>query len=181
VRNPPTQTPKEEVFMVRKLSLLVGLIFLVSLTAHAQDAGDKVELFGGYSYLRTDSPSTNLNGWELSGQYKFAPFLGAVADFDGHYGSPFGPSTSFHTFLFGPQISFPARVSPFAHVLFGGAHVESGPFSDTSFAMGIGAGIDARLAGPIHWRVIQGDYLPTWFGNTREGNLRLSTGIVLHF
>jgi hypothetical protein len=167
--------------MVRKLSFLVGLVLLVSLTAHAQDAGDKVELFGGYSYMRTDSPSTNLNGWELSGQYKFAPFLGAVADFDGHYGSPFGPSTSFHTFLFGPQISFPARVSPFAHVLFGGAHVDSGPFSDTSFAMGIGAGIDTQLAGPIHWRIIQGDYLPTWFGNTREDNLRLSTGIVVHF
>jgi hypothetical protein len=167
--------------MVRKLSLLVGLVFLLTLSAHAQALGDKVELFGGYSYMRTDSPGANLNGWELSGQYKFAPFFGAVADFDGHYGSPFGPSASFHTFLFGPQVSFPARVSPFAHVLFGGAHVSQAGFSDTSFAMAFGAGIDAQIAGPFHWRIIQGDYLPTWFGNTRENNARLSTGIVIHF
>jgi hypothetical protein len=167
--------------MVRKLTLLVGLVFAVSLTAHAQDASDKVELFGGYSYLRTDSPGTNLNGWELSGQYKFAPFLGAVADVDGHYGSPFGPTTSVHTYLFGPQVSFPARVSPFAHILFGGAHVNSGGFTDNSFAMAFGGGIDTQLAGPISWRVIEGDYLPTWFGNTREDNVRLSTGIVIHF
>ena len=167
--------------MVRRLSLLLGLIFVVSLTAHAQDASDKVELFGGYTYMRTDSPGANLNGWELSGQYKFANFLGAVADFDGHYGSPFGPSTSLHTFLFGPQISFPARVSPFAHILLGGAHVSSGGFGDTAFAMGIGAGIDARIAGPLNWRIIQGDYLPTWFGNSRQNNVRLSTGIVFHF
>jgi hypothetical protein len=167
--------------MVRRLSLLLGLVFVVSLTAHAQDASDKVELFGGYTYMRTDSPGANLNGWELSGQYKFADFLGAVADFDGHYGSPFGPSTSLHTFLFGPQISFPARVSPFAHWEIGGAHISTAGFSDTSFAMAIGGGIDARIAGPLHWRIIQGDYLPTWFGGGREDNVRLSTGIVIHF
>jgi hypothetical protein len=167
--------------MVRKFSLLAGLVFVVSLSASAQDLGDKVELFGGYSYLRTDSPGANLNGWELSGQYKLAPFFGAAADFDGHYGSPFGPSASFHTFLFGPQVSFPARVSPFGHILFGGAHVSQAGFSDTSFAMAIGGGIDARIAGPIYWRVFQGDYLPTWFGSTRENNARISTGIVIHF
>src|SRR5580704_8811366 len=125
---------KEEVFMVRRLALLLGLVFAVSFAAQAQDAGDKVELFGGYSYLRTDSPGANLNGWELAGQYKFANFLGAVADFDGHYGSPFGPSVSSHAFLFGPQISFPARVSPFAHILLGGDHLSSGGFGQTSFA-----------------------------------------------
>jgi len=167
--------------MVRRLSFLAGLVLLVSLTTHAQGLGDKVELFGGYSYMRTDNPSVNLNGWEISGQYKFAPFLGAVADFDGHYGSPFGPTTSFNTFLFGPQVSFPARVSPFAHLLVGAAHMSTGGFSDSSFAMGIGAGIDAQIAGPFHWRIVQGDYLPTRIGNTREDNARLSTGIVIHF
>jgi hypothetical protein len=167
--------------MVRRLSLVFGLVLLTSLSAHAQGPSDKVELFGGYSYMRTDLPSTNLNGWELAGQYKLTDWLGGVGDFDGHYGSPFGPTTSFNTFLFGPQISFPARVSPFAHVLLGGAHVSTGGFSDTAFAVAIGAGIDTRLAGPFHWRVFQADYLPTWFGNAREDNARISTGIVIHF
>ena len=163
--------------MFRKLSLLCGLIFLISLTAHAQDS-DKVELYGGYSYMRFDSsPITNMNGWLLSGEYKPTSWLGAVAEFGGDYGS----GASVHTFLFGPQISLNSRVSPFAHVLFGGAHVSQAGFSDTSFAMAIGAGIDTRIAGPLYWRVIQGDYLPTWFGNTRENNARLSTGIVIHF
>jgi hypothetical protein len=167
--------------MLRKLSLLVGLVLLTSLVASAQDFSDKAELFGGYSYMRTDSPSFNLNGWELSGQYKVTDWLGGVADFDGHYGSPNGFSSSLHTFLFGPQVSWPARVSPFAHVLFGGAHITSGGFSDTAFAMGIGGGIDTRLVHGVYWRVIQGDYLPTFFGGAREDNVRLSTGIVFRF
>jgi hypothetical protein len=167
--------------MLRKLSLLVGLASLTSLAAHAQGLGDKVELFGGYSYMRTASPSFNLNGWELAGQYKVTDWLGGVGDFDGHYGSPNGFSTSLHTFLFGPEVSWPARVSPFAHVLFGGAHVSSGSFSDTSFAMAVGGGIDTRLIHGIYWRIFQGDYLPTFFGNSRENNARLSTGIVVRF
>jgi hypothetical protein len=69
--------------MLRRIALLAGLIFVVSLTTQAQDTY-KVEVFGGYSYLRFDnSPSFNQNGWEVSGQYKFAPWLGALADFFG--------------------------------------------------------------------------------------------------
>jgi hypothetical protein len=164
--------------MLRKLSLLVGLIFLVSVSAHAQGLGDKLEVFGGYSYMHVDSaPSFSTNGWELSGNYKFADWLGGVADFDGHYGS----GASVHTYLFGPQVSWPARVSPFAHLLIGGAHVSSGPFSDSSFSMALGGGIDTELVPHIYWRVIQGDYLLTHFSGRRQDNARLSTGIVIHF
>lgn len=167
--------------MVRKLSLLAGLILLASFSAQAQGLGDKVEIFGGYSYMRTDKPSLNLNGWELAGEYKVTDWLGGVADFDGHYGSPGGTGASLHTFLFGPQVSFPARVSPFAHVLFGGARASSGGFSSTAFATAVGAGIDTRLMTGIYWRIIEGDYLPTHFGGTRQDNTRLSTGIVIRF
>src|SRR5271169_2743275 len=167
--------------MARRLLYVLGLVLLMSVSAHAQSPSDKVELFGGYSYMRTNSPSTNLNGWELAGQYKVTDWLGGVADFDGHYGSPGGFSTGLHTFLFGPQVSWPARVSPFAHVLFGGAHVSAGGFSDSTFATAIGGGIDTKLAPAIYWRLIQFDYLPTHFGGAREDNVRVSTGIVFHF
>lgn len=167
--------------MIRRLSFLLALGLLMSLSAHAQGLGDKIELFGGYSYMRTDSPSTNLNGWEIAGQYKVTGWLGGVADFDGHYGSPGGFSSSVNTFLFGPQVSWPARVSPFAHVLFGGAHVGSGGFSDTSFAMAVGGGIDARVVHGIYWRIFQADYLPTFFSGARQDNARISTGIVFRF
>jgi hypothetical protein len=165
--------------MRRRQSFLLGLLFLLSFSTKAQD---QVEVFGGYSYMRTDnSPSANRNGWEFSGQYKFADWLGAVADFDGHYGSPVGVSSSVHTFLFGPQVSWPSRVSPFAHVLLGGAHVSAGGFTDASFSAAIGGGIDARLVHGIYWRVFQGDYLMTRFSGNRQDNARLSTGIVLRF
>jgi len=71
--------------MLRKLLPVLGLLLLASLSAQAQD---KVEVFGGYSYMYLhNSPSANLNGWEIAGQYKFTDWLGGVADFDGHYGS----------------------------------------------------------------------------------------------
>lgn len=165
--------------MVRKLAFLAALLLLVSVSARAQD---KAEIFGGYSYQRVDnSPSFNLNGWELSGQYKFARWLGGVVDLDGHYGSPRGISTSTHQYLFGPQVSWPARVSPFAHVLIGAAHVKVGGLGDTSFSTAIGGGIDARLVHGLYWRVIQGDYIHTQFFGSGQNNARVSTGIVLRF
>jgi hypothetical protein len=168
--------------MLRKLSLLLGLFFLISLSAHAQGISDKVELFGGYSYMRFDSaPQVNLNGWELSGQYKFTNWLGGVADLSGDYGSHAGVNASVHTFLFGPQISWPSRVSPFAHVLIGGAHFSAGGVTDTSFSSAIGGGIDTKIAHGVSWRIIQGDYLLTRFLGSTQNNARISTGIVFRF
>lgn len=166
--------------MFRKLLPLLGLLFLVSSSARAQD---KVELFGGYSYMHFhDSPSANLNGWEIAGQYKFTDWLGGVADFDGHYGSSNGLSTSTYTYLFGPQISLPSRVSPFARLLIGGGHVSQGGVGSSSFSMVIGGGIDVGLFhDQFYWRAIQTDYLMTQFGGRAQNNFRASTGIVIRF
>src|SRR5438034_7641474 len=90
--------------MLRKTLLLLGLCALSSVSVQAQD---KVELFGGFSYMH--SHSSNLTGWEISGQYKLRDWLGGVADVDGHYGSVNGVGTSTYTYLFGPQISLPSR------------------------------------------------------------------------
>jgi hypothetical protein len=165
--------------MARKLGLLFGVLFIASIPAMAQE---KVEVFGGYSYVRfSTSPGSNLNGWEISGQYKFTDWLGGVADLDGHYGSPGGVGSSVYTYLFGPQVSFSARVSPFAHLLLGGAHYGAGGFGTSSFSMAIGAGIDTELVRGIRWRIIQGDYLLTEFGSRAQNNARFSTGIVFRF
>lgn len=164
--------------MLRRIALLAGLFCLASFAARAQGLGDKVELFGGYSYMHVDnSPSFSTNGWELAGNYKFTDWLGGVADFDGHYGS----GDSIHTFLFGPQVSWPARVSPFAHVLLGGGHVDAGPFSDSSFSLALGGGIDTEVVPHFYWRVFEADYLQTNFFGVRQDNARISTGIVIHF
>jgi hypothetical protein len=167
--------------MLRKILLVFALCMVAALSAHAQD-DEKAEVFGGYSYMRfRSSPNVNLNGWEASAQYKFRDWIGGVADFDGHYGSIRGIGTSTHTFLFGPQISLPARISPFGHMLLGGAHNSTGGFGSSSFSLAIGGGIDATLTDKFRWRVIQADYLLTQFGGGSQNNARISTGIIFRF
>jgi hypothetical protein len=168
--------------MVRMLVLLVGLILVVSASARAQGLGDKIEVFGGYSYVRfKTSPGVNLNGWEVAGQYKITPWLGAVADLDGQYGRVGGSSSQVYTYLFGPQVSWPSRLSPFVHVLGGGARFSGGQYTSKSFSFDIGAGVDTRIRKRLFWRIIQIDYLPTHLGGRTQDSDRLSTGIVIRF
>jgi hypothetical protein len=127
--------------------------------------------------MHVDNPSFSTNGWELGGNYKFTDWLGGVADIDGHYGS----GASINTFLFGPQVNWPSRVSPFAHVLFGGARLGGGGASTTSFSLAFGGGIDAEIVPHFYWRIFQADYLQTNFLGARQDNARLTTGIVFHF
>ncbi len=133
----------------------------------------------------------NTHGWEFSGAFKPIGWLGAVADFSEHYGSTHGSSLHLNTYLFGPQVSLPARVSPFAHVLFGAAHESlsnpglpagtPGIGTDTAFATAVGAGIDVK---PFHFvsiRLFQIDYLLTRFGGNTQNQPRASAGLVLRF
>jgi hypothetical protein len=208
--------------LLLRLKLLV-LFAAVLCNATSSKAQDKVEIFGGYSYFRAairegqltcpvclpplllthPTPNANLNGWEFSGQYKLLPFVGAVADFNGTYGTLNGAGTREHTFLFGPQVSLPASVSPFAHALFGLAKESQDAIpgvppglcpatnptcavrfslgSDTSFATAIGAGFDIKLAPFVKVRLIQVDYLRTQLHGATQNQPRASAGIVFHF
>jgi len=201
---------------MKRYSLLALLILFAAPFVAAQD---KVEIFGGYSYLHASiqvgqSPCgvcgltgppvaqhTNLNGWEFSGQYKFLPFLGVVADFNGNYGTLDNEGARVHTFLFGPQVSLPARVSPFAHALFGVAKESQDPIPlppacpvgipacgtfyslgpDRSVATALGAGIDVKLVPFIKLRLVQIDYLRTQLHGVTQNQPRVSAGVVFHF
>lgn len=171
---------------MRMMRLPVAFFFLCSLSTHAQvsDPGP-FQGFGGYSYTNFDnSPTTtratSFNGFDAAGRYKVRDWLGGVADFGGSAGN-LSIAPSIVTYLFGPEVSFPARVSPFAHVLVGAAHLGVGSGSDTAFATAVGGGIDVRIARGIYWRVIQGNYLPTRFNGGTQNNVRVSTGLVVRF
>jgi opacity protein-like surface antigen len=125
---------------------LVLILLFAALSARAQET-PKVEVFGGYSYLRGDlgDISVNSHGWNGSVTYNFDSILGIKADFSGHAGNktfttqipapipivgdPF-VTTSFDlrprdfTFLFGPQVTYRKKktVIPFGHVLLGGVN-----------------------------------------------------------
>jgi hypothetical protein len=158
-------------------------------------------VFIGYSYSRADSvpgSTVGLNGWEGSLEGKFLPWIGVVADFGAGYGKndspipaitcpttgcPFIPSSNVrrYTYLIGPRVSVPIRkFTPFAHFLFGAAHINDGGSTDTSFATAVGGGIDYRLIHGIAWR-LQGDEIHTRFFGDGQDHFRFSTGIDFRF
>jgi hypothetical protein len=180
-------------------------VMIVSVCVATVRAQDNIVLFGGYSYLRppvtaevgvSSSTTTNnqsMNGWELSGAYRLLPFLGLRADFSGNYGTAISSGTSSASqelFLFGPEVSFPARVSPFAHVLVGGTHqsVGAGSYgtfpvlatSSTGFATAIGGGIDIKVIPHVWVRPIQIDYVITRLNGATQNVPRVSAGLVIH-
>jgi len=89
--------------MMRKLIFVGVLVLAMSSLALAQDF-PKFEIFGGYSYLRSDLNSNdayvfdnysgagqfggagNLSGFETSLTYNLNPWLGIKADFSSHFG-----------------------------------------------------------------------------------------------
>ena len=181
---------------MRKLAALLLGILLGAGMAQAQ-IPTSGNIFVGYSFSRTDalpgsSPVANLNGWEASLEGKFLPWIGIVGDFGAGYGSGsagivcthdcfFSTSVRRYTYLFGPRVSVPiGRFTPFAHALFGAAHINNGGITDTSFATAIGGGIDYRLIHGLAWRV-QGDEMHTNLFSTGENHFRFSTGIDIRF
>jgi hypothetical protein len=147
--------------------------------------------------------TSNLNGG--SGAVAFYPnrWLGAVADFGGYKLSSLKQgsqsvdvSGTVFSYLFGPRVRFAAgKITPFAQVLFGGAHLGniSGSAcgtsctlnsSESSFAMAAEGGVDIKASGHLSVRG-QGGYLMTRFnggsgGSFTQNNARISVGAVIH-
>jgi len=183
----------------RIVVIALSIAFLTTAAAAQIPRGN---VFFGYSYLRTDLISgthNNLNGWNGSLEGKFLPWIGIVADLSGHYGSAEIPSAcppsgnpcslsadaKLHSFIFGPRVSVSVgKITPFAHALFGASHITGSvsgfSTSDTSFASAYGGGLDYHLLPLVNWR-FQADLLHTRFFSDTQNNVRLSTGIVLHF
>src|SRR5947207_1245557 len=99
---------------MRKLLFVASLLLLLPLAALAQDK-PKVEVFGGYSYLRSDddffSDHLDLHGWNVSATGNLNKWFGVKADFSGHYTSvTISPGVkadvSGHLFLVGPQFAY---------------------------------------------------------------------------
>lgn len=94
-------------------------------------------------------------------------------------------STSEHNFLLGPRASFSiGKFRPFVHALIGAGHISESASglsnSSTSFADALGGGLDYHLIPPISWR-IQADAMQARFFGSTQNNVRISTGIVIHF
>jgi hypothetical protein len=185
---------------------LVFAALLFAVPSHAQS----LELYGGYSF--THAPVTflqtaalcpfpgcptaantqhlNLNGWEVSVASKVLGPLALAAEYSDTSGTHQGSNTHLKTYLFGPQLRFPGPISPFGHVLVGGAHESVGSSTSpvftaattqNSFAATLGAGLDLKLLPLLSLRPIEIDYLLTHFNSKTQNQPRFSAGVVLRF
>jgi len=146
---------------MKKLSFLASLVVLcLPLAVLAQESAPKVEIFGGYSFLRLNldavpgSADVGVNlgdldthGFNVSLAGNPARHVGIISEFSQYtksetfnvLGSPIasGVNVKFRvlTLLFGPRVTLHrGKVEPFVHALFGGARA-----SAESTALGLSA------------------------------------------
>jgi hypothetical protein len=170
----------DEVVQVRYVAALAILFFTCVPLVRAQDipAGDMAV---SYSFLREGvSNGINANGGTVSGPFTLKPWLGLAGDFSGFHAAPFGGSANTFTYQGGPRfyLRSHSRVTPFAEVLLGGAHVSGNGGSANGFAFGAGGdiGLTKRLA--LRPQV---DYLGIHSSGDTLNSVRASVGIVFRF
>jgi hypothetical protein len=183
-------------------TLMVGLLVLAIMAAgslaRAQEETAKVEVYGGYYFVRFNihadlagvapSATYNANGGGGQVEYNVNRWLGAVGDFAG-YGATNSNGDlvgGAFTYLFGPRVNFRLRkVNPFAQVLLGGIATTAGlgvSGDQNNFAMTAGGGIDVRVSKYVWVRPVQAEYLMTKLPNgidNRENNFRIGAGVVV--
>lgn len=196
---------------LRLLAIVCAAVFSLCVlprAAKAQDEAPKLEVFGGYSFMRANvvvnGLTFNLNGGSGSVAYNVNNWFGVVGDVGGYYqgsvtGNPFNLAVV--SYMFGPRISWRwhnpenAPITPFAQALFGGASGSGTLYTtslgggaaplgaNTGFAFSAGGGVDWNF--PNHKgvaiRVFQAEYFYTGLlngTNNRQNNFRLSSGVI---
>jgi len=140
------------------------------------------------------SEKRSYNGFEAEFNQNVTRHIGIVTSFSGTYansgyldrrsGKTFNARVQRYDLLAGPRYNWrPDGVTPFVHALFGISHVRADfddrTRSDTAFAMAFGGGLDVHAGEHVDVRVVQVDYLPTFFNGSRQDNLRASAGVKI--
>jgi opacity protein-like surface antigen len=183
--------------MKKPLFLASLLALCLPLAASAQEVAPKVEIFGGYSYLRADTVfGINAHGFNTSLTGNITKRVGIVGEFSRFTNSEsvlipgFGSvtvNTTVLTYLFGPRLVLHrGKAEPFVHALFGGARERqavpgsiSAPETDNAFAFALGGGLDVKVNDNFAIRVAQIDYLGDKLRGQTGNNFRYSAGIVI--
>jgi hypothetical protein len=166
-----------------------SMLALCRLSCAAQGV-PRYELFGGYSYWRFDTATvgfsgpTSLDGGKLAAAFNIKPYLGAVAEVSGGWGS----KVRAYDALAGAQALQPVgKKLFFAEFLYGKAkgritvpNEPNGGQSSSGRSFVAAGGMDYGYR--THWsfRVVQIDYLRTNTFGVTQSNFRVSTGVVYH-
>src|SRR5271169_514765 len=176
-----------------KLVLLLGFVFLLGMTAFAQEY-PKFEVPVGFSFVNVHPNQPAITSFNVFGGggafvYNFSHLVGIKADFEGYtQGSGVkltqdgqfvgNVSGNLFTYMFGPQIKkHSGKFQPFGQALFGAAHsnlyaqiydaqngITSASSNNNAFAMQFGGGLDYALTPHIQLRPVEVGYLYTRFG-----------------
>lgn len=173
--------------------------------ATASGMSSRAELALGYTYLHSNAPPGgcgcfNLNGGSADFAWAIKPgSWEVVGDVVGGYASGVsaaGYGLTLTAFTGGVRYLPPMGHSsfhPFGQVLAGLAHASGslvqGPNpgaanASAAFAGNFGGGVDWRVTQRFSIRLVEADYLLTTFDNgtnNHQNNLRISTGVVVHF
>jgi opacity protein-like surface antigen len=141
------------------------------------------------------SQRTGYNGFEAEFNQNVTRNIGIVTSFSGTFknnegyfdnnsGKTYRANVQRYDLLAGPRYNWRTEgVTPFAHALFGISHTRASfddkTRSDTAFAMAFGGGLDVHAGEHLDVRVIQVDYLPTFYNGKRQDNIRASAGIKI--
>ena len=188
--------------------LILLIVSTAQIASAQSNTGEhpKVEFFAGYSQNRIKVQTVDENNLPTIERVRFDGFnaqvtgmfnklFGITGDISGHYRSDtvsgLGGSqkikSQLYNFLVGPEVKArnSSGVTPFGHALFGVAHsrqsvdgAANSTDSETDFAMALGGGFDVAVSDRVALRLFQADYNPTFFGNERQDNIRLSFGVV---
>jgi opacity protein-like surface antigen len=140
----------------------------------------------------------NYNGFYAEFNQNITRHIGIVTSFTGTYdstaylntrnGRVFNSSAQRYDLMIGPRYNWRlSGVTPFVHAMAGISHMRVSfddtlsPMkkADTAFAMAFGGGLDVHAGEHIDIRVIQVDYLPTFYNSDRQDNIRVGAGVKI--
>jgi opacity protein-like surface antigen len=141
---------------------------------------------------------TNYNGFNAEFNQNITRHVGIVTSFTGTFnndgfvntktGRQFDARVQRYDLMIGPRYNWrPSGITPFVHAMAGITHLRANfddtlsprKKADTAFAMAFGGGLDVHAGEHLDVRVIQVDYLPTWFNSERQDNIRVSAGVKI--
>ncbi|HEY6128542.1 MAG TPA: outer membrane beta-barrel protein [Candidatus Acidoferrum sp.] len=158
-------------------------------TYSPNDEINRWDLGVGYEYVRFNSGpfSANLNGFHTDLDYNlnnwFALEGNIVSAFGTHVFSD--EQSRYVLYTVGGRINAGAsrfRLTPWAHILVGGAHLnpQVAHESKNGFALQAGGGVDYLFRSRISFRA-EADYVRTQLYSSSQNNFQVGVGAVVHF
>jgi len=160
--------------MHKHLAVCVALLVCAPCFAQEAQTFKRTELFTGYQFVHV-YPAENGSGWNFALTGNVTRFFGLTGEFSGAYEH----GSSLYTYMVGPHLAARGRrLTPFVHVLFGGAHTDG----LNAFSLAAGGGLDVNAGEHFSLRLVQGDWISFHrAGESLNSNARVSVGPVFRF